>query len=733
MNPNGDQESRFKSEYGNKTYEFGSFRLDAIQRLLFRDGELIHLPPKSFELLAFFVEYPNQVIEKEKLLREVWPDAFVEDANLSVHISSLRKVLGARNGDANGNSQVKIETFPKVGYRFCADVTIGRSERSGLDDLALNSAPEKVGFFRNNHSIALIVLLAATGVFMAAFYYLFRPSAGVRFSEKSTAVVRSTNVGRVFFARVSPDGKYLVYGRQDDDGRFSVWLKLVGSSSETEVVPPIKGQFYGARFLPDGKSIVYTARLPDQSAGAFVMPILGGSSTRLPLTGALDIVYSPGGERLAYLWNELSAGKTHLMLANSDGTNARSVSVRQAPNYYWTAVGLSWSPDGRRIICVAQNSVEGFPRIVEIDVETGLEKQLTDRAFATIRGLAWLGDGSGIIMCAAEENSSLLQIWHLSYPDMKPTKITNDTASYDGMSLSGDDRVLVTTERKRQSSIWVAPVTDNEGDLGTIRVDTSAAVKISNSTLDGADTQESYGGVAWTPDGRLVFTSEEAGNGDIWIMNADGSSRRQLTTDRRKDTGPSVSPDGKTIAFMSYRDGTESIWLMDIDGGNQRRFIHDMIERVPTFSPDGKWIYFGGWRTGKACIWRMPIEGGDMENVVSEPSFWHAFSRDGRWLLYSDATGQWNLHDLISNEPERKLALGANAQWGPIPNVFSYVDYQEPDKGNVWIKNIESGEKRKLTEFADLGVYRHRWSPDGKKIALVRQLTESDVVVMTAN
>jgi len=93
MNPNGDQESRFKSEYGNKTYEFGSFRLDAIQRLLFRDGELIHLPPKSFELLALFVEYPNQVIEKEKLLREVWPEAFVEDANLSVHISSLRKVL----------------------------------------------------------------------------------------------------------------------------------------------------------------------------------------------------------------------------------------------------------------------------------------------------------------------------------------------------------------------------------------------------------------------------------------------------------------------------------------------------------------------------------------------------------------------------------------------------------------------------------------------------------------
>ena len=99
------------------SYEFGPFRLDPAQRLFSHDGAPVRLAPKTFELLLFFICNSNEVLEKETLMREVWPDAFVEDANLTVHISSLRKALSA-----DIDASAMIETFPKVGYRFTADV-----------------------------------------------------------------------------------------------------------------------------------------------------------------------------------------------------------------------------------------------------------------------------------------------------------------------------------------------------------------------------------------------------------------------------------------------------------------------------------------------------------------------------------------------------------------------------------------------------------------------------------
>jgi Tol biopolymer transport system component len=653
---------------------------------------------------------------------------------------------------ADEAAAARIETFPKKGYRFTADVQEAGPEISpasisgGTTDSPIRvdvgtmgaaadvhddsgRLPRKTSFYRNKIVLWPLGIALATAMIFAMFQ-MFRSGRRIQFSEKTTAVSRSTNVGRVFFARVSPDGDHLVYGREDKDGRFSIWLKLVGSASETEVLGPTKGEFFGASFLPDGKSIVYGARLPDSPPGSFVMPLFGGSSTRLPLTRAFKVVFSPNGDRLAYLLNDLPTGKTHLMVADADGTDERIVTTRQAPNYYWTAVELSWSRDGKRVVCVAQNANEGFPRLVEIDIDAGTETPLTDRAWASIRGVEWMHDGSGLIISAAEENSSIFQIWHLSYPGFEPTKITNDVASYFGISLSNDDRVLVTTERKRQSSIWTVPVTGLEGGFNSLRADTTGATRISSSTLDGADTVEGFGGVAWTPDGRIVFTSEEAGNGDIWVMNADGTGRRQLTTDRRKDTGPALSPDGKMIAFMSTREGTESIWMMGINGEDQRRFTFDLIERAPVFSPDGKWLYFVGWRTGKGCVWRIPVDGGEMENVVPEPSHGPSLSPDGRWLVYF-SRGQWTLHDLSGERAGQTIeGIDGPVVWPPFPNTISFIQSEADETANVWIKNIETGETRKLTDLPNNELYGYDWSPDGTKLAIIRQTIESDVVVM---
>ncbi|HEX3086224.1 MAG TPA: winged helix-turn-helix domain-containing protein, partial [Pyrinomonadaceae bacterium] len=97
-------------------YEFGAFRLDATQRLLLREGTVVPLTLKAFDLLLTLVESDGQVLTKEELMHRVWPDSFVEEANLSHHIHKLREALGEKTGNKY------IETLARRGYRFVARV-----------------------------------------------------------------------------------------------------------------------------------------------------------------------------------------------------------------------------------------------------------------------------------------------------------------------------------------------------------------------------------------------------------------------------------------------------------------------------------------------------------------------------------------------------------------------------------------------------------------------------------
>src|SRR5262252_5702284 len=102
----------------NQCYEFGPFRLAAAEHRLYRNGEVITLPPKEFDLLLLLARNPGQVMSRESLIKALWPNTVVEEANLNVHISALRKVLADGAGE-----QHFIETLPRLGYRFIAPVT----------------------------------------------------------------------------------------------------------------------------------------------------------------------------------------------------------------------------------------------------------------------------------------------------------------------------------------------------------------------------------------------------------------------------------------------------------------------------------------------------------------------------------------------------------------------------------------------------------------------------------
>ena len=119
-----------------QSYEFGPFKLDPAEHLLLRDSEAVSITPKSFDLLVALVENRGHLVTKEELMERVWPDSFVEEANLSVKMSELRRALGEAP-----SANRYIETVPRRGYRFVAEVTKLNGETLG--HLAVDQEPEQ--------------------------------------------------------------------------------------------------------------------------------------------------------------------------------------------------------------------------------------------------------------------------------------------------------------------------------------------------------------------------------------------------------------------------------------------------------------------------------------------------------------------------------------------------------------------------------------------------------------
>ncbi|HMD49292.1 MAG TPA: winged helix-turn-helix domain-containing protein [Bryobacteraceae bacterium] len=113
-----------------RIFEFGEFRLDSGERLLLAGDKALSMTPKVFDLLVLMVENPGRLLEKDWILQNLWPDTFVEEANLSVNVSTLRKALGPTGAGY-------IETVPKRGYRFTAavrEIALAPNERPAVHD-----------------------------------------------------------------------------------------------------------------------------------------------------------------------------------------------------------------------------------------------------------------------------------------------------------------------------------------------------------------------------------------------------------------------------------------------------------------------------------------------------------------------------------------------------------------------------------------------------------------------
>ena len=738
-----------KTKPARHFYQFGPFSVDVNERVLLRDGHPVALPPKAFDLLLVLVENSGHLLEKDELMQRLWPDTFVEEANLPNNISLLRKTL------ATDKEHPYIETVPRRGYRFVADVEESSSEQDELifeertrvtlereEEFAeteadfipvVESNPSEVPATLSRHrrlptSKSMTAALVAGSVLLAVgSVALYAYLVGSRDEKKNPAALapfhqmeikRVAASGKARGAAISPDGRYIAYVL-DEGGLQSIHLTQVDTNSSVVIRPPSEAVYAWPIFSPDGRSLYYTASGKELPRALYRSAVLGGVPHKVLTNHDSPIAFSPDGRKVAFM-RFYPGGETAVVAADAqDGGGEQKLAVRTLPEKF-SVNGPSWSPDGKLIAICANYGNTARAKVFGIRVADGHTEPLTEHEWYNPDRVTWLGDGSGLAIIAADRGEGdRRQIWHIAYPRGEVHRITNDLNDYEAnnLSLSADSQSLVAVQIQTTSNIWMLP----SGD----------ATRARQLTFGTAGKHDGLHGLTFTPDGQIVYCSYVGNGQTIWIMNADGTNQRQLTTAAgHVENGPSVTADGRYIVFHSTRSGALDIWRMGIDGGNAVKLTEGGSSYQPSVSPDGKWVVYKSLQNGVWSLWKVGIDGGTPVQVTDKTTSWPAISPDGKWIacVYDDH------FSLIPFEggPARSLDLprAASSYAGPRwkPDSRSLI-IRDANQG-LWELPIDGAAAVYLSDLGPARIFELAWSLDGKYLALAPGTQSFDVVLI---
>jgi Tol biopolymer transport system component/DNA-binding winged helix-turn-helix (wHTH) protein len=749
------------SKRNHHFYEFGPFRLDPLERRLQRDGKVLALTPKAFEVLLLLVVNGGHVLRKDEFLEKIWAGSYVEEKNLADNISLLRKVLG---DDVKAPSF--IQTVPRMGYRFVAEVREVTDESKALFERTRThivieeetrdapvaastpietyptthardeaSAKPRTSWLRQRRvplavSALGLTLIGGVLIFKGLFSHTPQKDDRRRMISRDMTVTRVTNSGKMLCSTISPDGKLIAYAQNYTSGTGSLYVRQVNSNHEIQLLEPGQRIFGATAFSPDSTQIYFVVYDKLDPEGAlYCVPALGGLSTRLIGNFGSMFTLSPDGRSVTFFRKDRGQKTESLIIATLDGGKERALLTRPDSDDYLN-VSPAWSPDAKMIafgvVAAPQPGADESVTIHGINVDSGETRPLTNERWASLGKMNWMPDGRGLVFVARRQRLGQ-QVYYVSYPEGEARYITNDLGGFGsyGLGITENGKVLVAESWQRSAQLWTVGA---DGDI-------SHATQLTTGDDDGE------GGIAALPDGTIVYVARGGGTYDLWKIKADGTDPRPLTADSFHEQEVAASPDGRYLAFASDRTGSNHIFLTDADGMNPKQLTFgDARDGSPDFSPDSRWLVYASSANDKTTVWKVAIEGGTPIRLTDYQCIAPNFSPDGKFISC-----------VIPSESRAKLGSVAviRAEGGPPIKTFEVIQgwsylrsrwiadgtalifhKTENQIVNLWKQPLTGGPPSRLTDFKSDVIFNYTLTPDGRRIILARGQVSINVVLI---
>lgn len=595
-------------------YEFGPFRLDAARRTLSRGDDPVSLTARAFDVLLALVERAGRTVEKDELLRLVWPDTIVEEANLTQQVFTIRRVLGA---DPDQNPY--IITVPRRGYSFVAPVNSGAAPPPG-SPRERDAGGAATQAFRLAMPLPPDAPLAAVAERALALspdgrtvVYVASGPAGTRlyrrvFDRLDAIPIPGTEGGaNPFF---SPDAQWIGFTA----ARRLQKIHVDGGPPLT--ICELDGDVRGATWSSSG-AIVFA---PGPASALWRVPSEGG--TPRPLTRLLF----DEGERTHRWPHMLPDGRGVLFTIGHAGASSfdeasLAVTDLDAPDH---RIVLRHATDGR---CASANSLiwgrQGTLMAAAFDPQ---RREVVGPPRAVVPGVAM--SPTGAVHAACSQTGILVHApGRMQMPSRSLVTLARDGTVVDTTScedaieeprVSPDGRSVIVGRRSRGSDLWLYD---------------RARRMFTRLTFEG----NTFAGI-WGPGSRTITCSSSSGGADLYCLQPDRSMQPALLlrTEFDKVAG-SWSPDESTLAYTEYHPETGAdIWVFERATGVTRSLVRTRFnEYAPSFSPEGRSLAYTSEESGRAEVHVVSCpHGGDKCQVSTDGGSEPIWSRDGQELFY---------------------------------------------------------------------------------------------------
>jgi eukaryotic-like serine/threonine-protein kinase len=573
-------------------------------------------------------------------------------------------------------------------------------------------------------AVGVLILVGAAGY--GVYSMLHRP--GVAPFQNFT-VTQVTTSGKAERAAISPDGKYIL-SVLNDNGLESLWLRNVPTASDTQVVPPSAATYRNLSFSPDGNYIYFrkAQNAVNTDFNLYRAPVLGGTPQIIVRDIDSSIAFSPDGKRIAYaVANDPEIDKYRLLSADLSGNDQKILHVAPEPEM---PRFLSYSPDGQQLALTRVNPDEAFGAIDFFDLNSGKIRRFATFKDKLLLELQWLPEGILAIYQQAGPNFQKQQIGFVPAAGGELQPITRDTNQYETLTLSADGKTLASVQQRNTQNLYVLPGAGSQ-----------------NADLKPLSVQgQQIAAFNWASDGSLLV----ADGSRLSRTDADGRNQTQLIHD------PAALPfdfsacgSDHLIFSWGFHGGTHTanLWWARADGSSPAKITNEKLDIGSLCSPDEKWAYYRNQPASQ--IWRAPLDGSGRAEVVpgsvvpdSFPSGGIALSADGKVLAYVvevvDAQTQHGeeklaLLELGSSAPRLlqvdKRVTGGGLNYTPDGKGIAYP-IRENGVDNIWIQPLDGSPGRQITNFASEQIQAFHWSLDGKNLGVLRNHSESDVVLL---